>query len=186
MKVLIIPEDPTHDPYILRPVVERIFADLNRPARIEVLRDPHLRGVDEALDQQTVAGIVSDNPMVDLFLLLVDRDCDRRGNSTKASARESEHARCLIACLAIEEVEVWMLALHPDAVGAPWQTVRAECDPKERFAAPALKRIGTSGPGAGRKRAMRALVGSWPRLRQLCPEIAQLQERVAGWFAQRG
>lgn len=183
MKVLIIPEDPTNDPYILAPVVQRIFDDLGRRARIDVLRDPHLRGVDQALDGDLIRDIVQDNPMVDLFLLLVDRDCNRRKNREKADARESEHARRLLACLAVEESEVWMLALNPDLLDASWQTIRAECDPKELYAEPFLAKLGSNGPGGGRKRAMRALAGNWPRLKQLCPELAELQHRVERWLA---
>lgn len=67
MKVLIIPEDPTHDRFVLKPVVERLFEDLGRAARVEVLAEPHLRGVDQALDRETVQGIVADNPMIDLY-----------------------------------------------------------------------------------------------------------------------
>ncbi len=44
MKILVVPEDPTHDQYILKPIVERIFKDLDTGARIEVLKDPHLGG----------------------------------------------------------------------------------------------------------------------------------------------
>jgi hypothetical protein len=186
VKVLIIPEDPTNDPYILTPVVERIFVDLGRKARVEVLRDPHLRGVDQALDRDTIAGIVQENPMVDLFLLLVDRDCNRRHNQERAQVRESEHPDRLLACLAIEESEVWMLALHPDGTSTSWKAIRAECDPKERYAEPFLKKLGSSGPGGGRKRAMDALAGNWPRLKQFCPEVDELQDRVARWLAARG
>jgi hypothetical protein len=186
VKVLIIPEDPTYDAYILGPVIERMFSELGRAARIEVLRDPHLRGVDQALDRETVDSIVRENPMVDLFLLVVDRDCDRRGNSARAGGRESEHPDALLACLAIEEVEVWMLALHPAGSDASWQAIRDECDPKERFAAPFLSQLGRSGPGGGRKRAMRELGRNWSRLKQLCPEIAELQTRVEAWLTNVG
>jgi hypothetical protein len=41
-RVLVIPEDPTHDQYILKPVVEAMFRSLGKPnARVEVLKDPH-------------------------------------------------------------------------------------------------------------------------------------------------
>lgn len=136
MKILIIPEDPTLDQHILRPIVERICSDHGIKARVEVLRDPHLRGVSQALDRDIVAGIVRDNPMEDLFILMVDRDCDRLGNTTKAATRVEEHPGRVLACLACEEVEVWMLALHRKQIGVPWTTVRGECDPKERFADP--------------------------------------------------
>jgi hypothetical protein len=53
VKVLIIPEDPTLDRYILKPIVEQIFADFGRIARVMVLENPRLRGVDQALDAAT-------------------------------------------------------------------------------------------------------------------------------------
>ena len=50
MRVLIIPEDPTLDQFVLTPIVQRIFTDLDIGARVEVLFDPHLSGADQALD----------------------------------------------------------------------------------------------------------------------------------------
>lgn len=198
MNVLVIPEDPTHDQYILKPIVEQLFRDLERPVRVDVLsrlpaddadKRPTGRpsGVDHALDQKTVAAIVDDyRGMVDLFLLLVDRDCNRRRNVERARDREVEHAARLVACLAWEEVEVWMLALHVDKIEAAWKNVRAECDPREAFAEPLLQREGWQGPGRGRKAAMRALATQWRPLLSRCPELAELSQRVAAWLATSG
>jgi hypothetical protein len=186
MKVLVIPEDPTYDQYILKPIVERIFTDLDRSARVEVLQDPHLRGIGDALDPQIVQEIVADNPMVDLFILMVDRDCNRYKNETKAIARKEEHPERLLACLAIEEVEVWMLWLHRDHLNAPWQEVRQHCDPKEEYAEPFLRSQGwTSRVGNGRKRAMRALGAAWDGLKKACPELAKLRDEVEEWLSRR-
>ncbi len=186
MKVLIIPEDPTLDQYILKPVVERVLQELGRRARVEVLWDPRLRGIHDALDADTVAGIVDDNPMVDLFLLMIDRDCNRFGNQAKALARQSEHPQRLLVCLAIEEVEVWMLALFRDGLTFSWSEVRKECDPKERFALPFLQQRDWSGLiGGGRKRAMRGLGKQWAGLTKVCPEIGALSEAVDRWLRTR-
>lgn len=198
MNVLVVPEDPTHDRYILKPVVEQLFRDLERPARVDVLsrlptddaqerRAGRPAGVDLVLDQRTVAAIVDDNGgMVDLFVWLIDRDCDRRNNSGRAQDRQREHSRHLLACLAVEEVEVRLLALHADKLGVSWQDVRAECDPRERFAQPLLQREGWQGPGHGRKAAMRALPTQWRSLLSRCPELAELKQRVATWLETRG
>ncbi|MEW6281593.1 MAG: hypothetical protein AB1758_23485 [Candidatus Eremiobacterota bacterium] len=188
MKVLIIPEDPLNDQYILKPIVERIFKDLGKPARVEVLQDPRLRSVNQALDRKQVADIVDDNRMVDLFLLMVDRDCDREGNSAKAKAREEEHACKLLACLAVEEVEVWMLALHrTDQRFKPWNSVRKECDPKEVYAQPFLEEEGWDAEvGGGYKRGMRELSAGWKGLLKACPEINDLKARVAAKLAVPG
>lgn len=183
MKVLIIPEDPSLDKYILKPVVERIFEDLERTARVDVLEEPHLKGVDQALDATIIAEIVRDNPMEDLFLLIVDRDCNRFKNVEKAAARVAEHSNKLIACLAVEEVEVWLLAVHRENLNAGWLEVRAECDPKERFAEPLLNMLGRDSPGRGRKGAMRGLGAKWKGLLELCPEIKALKTSIASRIA---
>lgn len=188
MKVLIIPEDQVLDQYILKPVVEHIFADLGRVARIDVLPEPRIRGIAQALSGDLVADIVADNPMEDLFLLIVDRDCDRYDNTAKARSREQEHPAKLIACLAVQEVEVWMLALYRDEVGTPWQEVRADCDPKERYADPFLADKGWNEDrvGKGRKRAMRATGPGWKGLLSVCPEIVELKTRIQAWLDEHG
>jgi hypothetical protein len=186
VKLLIIPEDPTLDQYILKPIVERICADHGLRARVDVLRDPHLRGVDQALGRDIVADIIRDNPMEDLFILMVDRDCDRLGNSTKAAARLEEHPDRLLACLAWQETEVWMLALHRKQLAVPWSTVRDECDPKEIYADPFIAAQGWSAEvGRGRKKAMRELGSAWPGLLQICPELHQLHQQIGAWAARR-
>ena len=62
MNVLVIPEDPMLDEHILVPVLAQVFRDLGRAARVRVLKEPRLRGVDEELDAGVVAGIVRDKP----------------------------------------------------------------------------------------------------------------------------
>lgn len=178
MKVLVIPEDPKLDQYILKPVVARIFADLGKSPRIEVLSNPRLRGVAEALDGSVLADIVATFPMMDLFLVLVDRDGDT-GRQAIADVREGEHPGRLFVCLAIEEVEVWMLALHSKALGAAWKKVRSEVHPKERFANPFLaERAPKLGPGEGRAWAMRELGSQWRGVLRRCPEIGDLRRRI--------
>ncbi|WP_170164676.1 hypothetical protein [Thiocapsa rosea] len=146
-----------------------------------MLRDPHLRGVDQALDPKTIAEIIDDNPMIDVFLLIVDLDCNRHHNKERADDREQEHRDRILTCLAVQEVEVWMLALHSGQIGGAWAEVRADCDPKERYSDPFLDALGSDCPGKGRKKAMRALPGNWSRLVRLCPEIKDLQEQLAEW-----
>ncbi|NNB96738.1 hypothetical protein HJC10_21745 [Corallococcus exiguus] len=183
MKVLVIPEDPTRDQYILKPIVEKLFEDLGRKARVEVLKDPHLRGTSEALDKRTIESIVAENPMENLFLLMVDRDGDRMRNSHHAAGREADHPHRLIACLAREEVEVWMLALHRDELGAAWAEVRAHTDPKEQYADPFLRQKGwLMQVGSGRKRAMQGLGSQWQALLTVCPELKDLRDRLRAWL----
>lgn len=189
LRVLVIPEDPTNDQYVLKPICEALFADLGRRARIEVLHDPHLGGVAEALDATIVKRIVDDNAMIDLFLLLVDRDgrpATPLGNTDRAATREREHPGRLFACLAVEEVEVWLLALHRERLKVGWSEVRAEPDPKERFFDPLAAESGWEAEvGGGRKKAMRQLGANWQGLLQVCDELRELRSRVEAWLATR-
>lgn len=182
MNVLIIPEDQELDRYIVKPVIEALFDDLGITARVDVLPEPRLRGTSDALDRELIAQIVADNPMEDLFLLIIDRDCDRERNEQQARAREAEHADKLVACLAVQEVEVWLLALYKNKLGVDgFAEVRTHCDPKERWAIPLLDRLGYQGPGRGRKRAMQALARKWRSLRDTCSELRDLQKAILAW-----
>jgi len=180
VKVLIIPEDQTQDGFIAKPVVEALLRDLNIKSRVDVLPEPRLRGAGDALDPEVVRSIVENNPMIDVFVLVVDRDCERKGNEAKALAREQEHPDKLVACVAIQELEVWMLALHKDKVGDQWQDIRSHCDPKEKWAEPLLEQLGTQGPGAGRKKAMQALKGQMQTLLAKCDELKTLRKKLEG------
>ena len=186
MKVLVIPEDPTHDQYILKPIVERLLSDLDQKVRVDVPWKLRLRGVNQALDPTIVAEIVSLYPMVDLFLVLVDRDGDRDRRPVAARKLERSQGGSLFVCLAIEEVEVWMLAIHRDALSVSWSEVRDEIHPKERFAAPFLAaHAPQANPGGGRKWAMRNLGARWQGVLRICPELAELKDRIAAWLAER-
>jgi hypothetical protein len=102
-----------------------------------------------------------------------------------ARQREAESGDRLLACLAIEEVEVWMLALHRDGLEARWSDIRQDCDPKERYAHVLLKEKGwLSTVGKGRKKAMEGLGSKWQGLLQVCPELTDLKQRVAHWLEQ--
>jgi hypothetical protein len=185
VKVLVVPEDQELDRYIVQPVVQAIFSELGRRADIAVLPEPRLRGASQALDAKMIAEIVDKRPMFELVLLIVDRDCNREKNVEKAAAREREHSGKLIACLAIEEIEVWLLGLYSDRLPVSFAEVRKECDPKELYAALLLRELGTTGPGKGRKAAMRALAGQWRGLCSRCPEIVKLRDQIARWLEDR-
>ena len=125
--------------------------------------------------------------MEDLFLVMVDRDGDDSGHDAAAAQLNRNHPDKLIACLAHQEVEVWMIALHRGRLDAGWSTVRAERDPKERFVQPYLDKMGWSGlVGRGYKRAMHDLAGQWRGLLSVCPEIADLSGKIQRWIEEHG
>ena len=182
MRVLIIPEDQTKDPFVIRPVVEKIFQDLNTPAQVDVLPEPRMRGASHALSQEVVREIIETRRMIDLFLLVVDRDCNDDHHEEKAAARMDEHPTKLIACVAWQEIEAWLLALYRDELPDPWPNVRAACHPKEDYCEPLLAHKGwTRLVGRGYAQAMRAIAGQWRGLSAVCPEIGELRDRIAAW-----
>src|SRR4051812_4396239 len=75
MEVLVIPEDFRKDRYILEPIVRAMLTFLGKPrAVVEICARPLLGGDVEALKWSRISEILDLYPMVNLFLLCVDRD----------------------------------------------------------------------------------------------------------------
>ena len=177
MKVGILCEDHSTDRYILKPILEELMARAGRPrARVYSLDllDPVIkvecRGPEAALSQSVVEFAVRSNCMIDLFILVVDRDCDRQKNSSRAEERAAENT-ALVHCLAVEEIEVWMLALH--RIDPELAAIQADRDLKAAYAWPFLASRGWA-RGIGVKPAMKSCRERFGRLIQLCPEVADL------------
>jgi len=155
VRVLVIPEDFRKDQYILKPLFERLFADMGRGhAKARVCRDPLLGGVGEALKPKRIREVVAQHGgMVDLFILCVDRDGDQ-GRRQALDRIESEfRGGCtLLAENAWEELETWVLAGLDLPRGWRWAEIRAAVDVKERYFGPLAEERGVAdGPGGGRK-----------------------------------
>lgn len=114
MRVLIIPEDFRNDQYILRPLFQRLFRSLQRPATVTVCMDPLLGGVSEALNSERLAEVVAQyDGMIDLFILCVDRDGDagRRGRLDRIEQRFG-NTRIFLAENAWEEASHHVAAIR--------------------------------------------------------------------------
>lgn len=177
MKVLVVCEDPTHDQFVVKPVVERALEELGlRNARVSILDDPHLRGFPDLMKE--LPDIVADARMEGLIIVVADNDGGRGNNRAKLENAAKADPR-IVPCCAVEEVETWMLALHRDRLDAPWAKVRNHPDVKEAFALPFLTAQGqVHGPGGGRKAAMKAIGQGWRGLLDLCSEITDLMEAI--------
>jgi hypothetical protein len=185
--VLVIPEDATLDHYLLKPLLSALVAAAGRPqARLRVLLDPAVKGVDQALDDAFLRAVIERYPMVDLFLLCVDRD-GLPGRDASVADRETAAQALLSAgkrflgVAAHQEAEVWCLAGMSDLPKEwTWSDVRAERDPKEFYYEPYAKSRGVhEGPGGGRELLGREAAGRYPSVRSRCPEVAALEGRVA-------
>jgi hypothetical protein len=187
IKVVVICEDHTLDQYILKPVIEQIMTECGRRVRIQFASDPPLRGIEQALQKATLTAVLRRYPMAQLFLLLVDRDCKEASRTTRLRSRieqADKAGRKLFGCLAIEEVEVWALALHRSELPDRREAVRAHCHPKEAYFRPLVGQRGWDlSLGKGRRSAIADLRQKWDSLKALCPEVADLTAEIRAWLS---
>lgn len=185
MNVLIIPEDFRNDQYILGPLVTAMFAGLDFPrTKVLVCQEPRLRGVAEAMNRERLGDVLDRYPMVDLFMLCVDRDGETsrddalRGIEAWAAAKLG-HRRRLLGCCAQEEVEVWLLAGLDLPPAWRWRDIRGSRNPKEEYFEKLAKMCSVAdGPGGGRRALGARAARNYRRVAQLCPELAELADRL--------
>ncbi len=188
MKVLLIAEDFRKDRYILEPVLKKLIAAAGLNAKVTVCIDPFLGGTGEALKWDRISEIIEMYPMVDLFVLVIDRDGKdgRRASldhlETKARARLASDSRWFVAENAWQEVEVWALAgIDKKWIKEwEWNAIRNEVDPKEVYFEKVAQQRGLlNEPGQGRTTLGREAAQNYPRIRTLCPEdVAKLEQRI--------
>jgi len=184
--VLVIPEDATNDHYILKPIVSSILGAVGKPnARVRVLTDPAAQGVEQVLDVAFLHTVIDRYPMVNLFLLCVDRDAKTGRDESVAHHQEAVQDRlppssAFIGACAHQELEVWCLAGMADLPKAwSWVEVRAERDPKERYYLPyAAQRGLLDGPGDGREALGREAAQRYKSIRNRCPEVVELEATI--------
>ena len=178
MKVLIIPEDPTNNGYILKPLVKCILEAVGRPnAFVMVLTNPRVQGY--PMVKAHLIEIATRYRFMDLLLFLPDGDCQDRTN--ELNVLEQNASRCgakLLACAAVEEVEAWLLAGHSDKLPVGWQAIRQDCSVKENYFEPFLREYGDDGAGGGREWLMRETLRNYDGLLARCPELQRLQDRI--------
>ena len=188
MNVLVIPEDFRKDQFILKPIIRALMAEVGyAKAKVEVCKDPLIGGISEALKWEVLEPILARYRWnVNLFLLCVDRDCEKTRSSRLRSLELKARAllgpkRFMLADHAWQELEVWILAgqkLPPDW---RWAAIRSERDPKERYYLPFAKLRGClDHPAEGRGTLAIESARNYKRIRKLCPEdVRSLEERVA-------
>jgi hypothetical protein len=190
VNVDIILEDTPKDQCIAVPIVQAVFQYLERPAKVRALPE-RMGSIEQATDLEKLLPLLAARSgMVDLFLLIVDRDCrapDRPRGGDRAAALRSLERRVqdsgqlgtrsrFIACEAVEELEVWLLAGF-DLPG--WSGIRDHCDPKEEYFEPFAKERGVfERPAEGRTELMGEAVRRYRRIRLLCPELQSLEDKL--------
>lgn len=183
MRVLVIPEDPRTDHYVLLPLFKRMFKALGKPrARIEIYWDPLLGGVSEALKSERIQEVID---LYDwwtaIFILCVDRDgVEGRRQSLDRIESEFGQERTFVAACAWEGIETWALAGVDLPATWSWADVRAEIHVKETYFDVLAKRRGVADePGGGRKTLGREAARNIVKIRRKCPEdFGALVQRI--------
>lgn len=193
MKVLVIPEDFRKDQYMLKPIIKAMMKALGKSsAKVEICQDPLLGGISEASKWENIEAIINQYPMVDLFLLCVDRD-GKEGRKKALENIENQASKILtdrqlfLAENAWQEIEVWVLAGQYLPKEYNWQKIREEINPKETYFVPfAQQRNLLDAPGEGRKPLAEEAAKRYNRIRQLCPEdIVNLENRINTWIDEK-
>lgn len=180
-KVLVIPEDPQNNGYILRPFVQRILEEANYPARdVAILSDPRPTGFDAAL-RIIKSGALAERwgRFAQLWLFIPDADRAEPAAMNDLERSLADQRITLLCCPAIPELEAWLLAGSDHQWNEPWRVMRESLQFKEHYAEPFLAEFGNaSAPGGGRgDLAVRAL-RNWSRIVSRCREIEHLVERL--------
>jgi len=191
VNVQVILEDTPRDQHIAIPIVQAVFQYIGRPAKVRAFNE-RMRSVERATDFDSLLPLLAARSgMVDLFILIVDRDCrapNRPRGGNRAAALQILETRVVesgvlgpnchfMACEAWEELEVWLLAgfYHTN-----WNEIRDHCDPKEAFFEPFAKAHGViEKPAEGRAHLMHEAIRHYRRIRSRCPELRFLEERVS-------
>ncbi len=183
-RVLVIPEDPKFNGYILKPVLAHVLEQAGRPsAQLTILPRSRLTGLTNAVRaiRNDLAGAWR---WMDLWLFTPDAD---RTNPQALQELENEMARqeiTLFCCAAVPEVEAWLLAGHHEKITVPWTEAVANPHFKEEVFIPFLERYGSPKlPGMGREKLTLDALQRYPTMKRFCPEIAQLEARLRRFFS---
>jgi hypothetical protein len=192
MKVLVIPEDVRKDQYMLKPIVQAMMKQLGQAkATVEVCQNPRLQGVSQVLNWERIEKILNQYKWeVDLFLICVDRDGEPnreqklRNLELQSNAALGNQAKLLIAENAWQEMEVWVLAGFSDLPTKwNWKAIRDDRDPKEAYFYPFAEIRGVlNSPAQGRSPLAQEAARKYDRIRQLCPELQDLEGRIQAWL----
>jgi hypothetical protein len=179
VRVLVIPEDPTLNGYILKPLVEMLLSEAGKPtARVTVLTNPRVRGYDEAV--RVVRDELSSRyGFMDLWLFFPDADraSDAAMRDLERSLRAEDIA--LLCCLAEPEVEVYACVAYREEVRGSWHEARSNPRFKETVFEPLLRTHGDPRrPGGGRGAMTERSIKQRNRFFRLCPEVADLRDRI--------
>lgn len=180
-EVLVIPEDPQQNGYILKPLVKAIMRDAGKQAaKVDVLKDPRLRGYDHAV--RTIRSDVLEPYRFKKKLWLFFPDADKAGDEAMRDLEKhaDEKGITLLCCAAQPEVEIYACAAFRKHMKIEWKQARQHDRMKEEIFEPLLKKHGDPRqPGKGRGLMVGRSLENLRLLFDLCPELKHLRNRIA-------
>lgn len=182
-RILVIPEDPTYNGYILKPLVKALAEDAGKPrARIQILTDPHISGYNTAHD------IIHDELPAryghyNLWIFMPDADCATPEAMSALEAKLKNNPRMttarLLCCPAKPEVEIYACAAYQKNITTHWSELREHRTFKEDVFEPLRKQVADlRSAGGGRETMINASLRNLPNLLSLCPELRDLRDRI--------
>ena len=185
-RVLVVPEDPTWNGYILIPLVKTLLAAAGKPAaKVTLLTNPRLRGYDQAL--RAIQDELPDRyGFFDLWLFFPDADRARADAMRNLESDLGTRRVALLCCPAQPEVEIYACVAFRDDLPETWEDARTHTRMKEEIFKPLLARCGDPRrPSGGRDLMIGASLRNLPLLYGLCPEIERLRDRIAAYLRNR-
>lgn len=187
--VLVITEDFTKDEHVIKPIIERVLSDVGKPnAEVLVCRNPNFGGIGEALKIERLRNdVIARYPMVNLFILFIDRDGDANRENTIAKLESTLTAELqaknirFVVELAHQEIEVFVLAGHELPAEWSWKEIRADPSVKDTYFREFVESQGAEIlPFDGRKKLMAQAIKNWARIKSRCPEdIGSLLQKLS-------
>lgn len=179
VRVLVIPEDPTHNGYILKPMVEMVLADAGKPgAKVDLLTNPRLTGYDAAV-RAIRNDLATRYGFMDLWLFLPDADRATEPSMQQLEEHLATQDVTLLCCPAKPEVEIYACVGYRNEIEPSWNEVRTHPQMKEAIFDPLLRKHGDPRrPGGGRKLMTQHSIANRRTSYRLCPEVAALRSRI--------
>lgn len=180
-RVLVIPEDPINNGYILKLLAETILTDAGKPqAKVTVLANPRLRGYDDAV-RAIREELLDRYGFWDLWLFFPDVDRAKPAPMRDLEDKLLAQKVRLFCCPAQPETEIYCCAAHVEALGMKWEEAQRHPRLKEEVFEPFLNRHGyRNRAGQGRDLLVSEAMKNLSRFYRLCPEIMALRDRIKG------
>ncbi|WP_162865413.1 hypothetical protein [Deinococcus wulumuqiensis] len=181
MRIAILLEDYRLDQYIVKSVIEKLARFINLKINYRIIMTPMVTGIDSMSSTENLQEICRRyGPMSDIILIIHDRDGrqdrDRLAESIRTRVGTCNDKFKVIA--AHQEIEVWGLAGVSDLPKEwNWQDIRQEQSAKEIYFESYIK-LHSMDNTAGKGRYGISKNISYKRLRDLCPEIIQMEEII--------